>query len=330
MTKRKCKKGYSCGNSCQPNTNNCPSKSGADEPVSILSSNYLQLAKISKADNAALIGTSTGDDRYSKQISERAQATREKYPELNEQEVIGIANWVGPNYRYINRELLGLQKEDSEPQPWAKPAASAIQSALSKLPPTTPESLRAQARDEDSAAKIERFLAKGPEEYSIQRGITIGNADEFAASQEYAAGNKLVTDHLFAASYDPDLGTFDGNISYKIKAKLDGTSKGKAMDAVKASRFESELLYPVGAEFNIDSVTDELRELPPISATFSKTGKSQKAYEEAYEAIASTPIGERAGMKLNLPELSKADASKLEKFVNKYTSMVKTLYLTEL
>jgi len=319
---KNCTKGYSCGESCISVNFKCKDTL-ATEAFSTLAKVYFN-----EAESKALMAT-----LETKGVSDRYEATKSKYPQLSDNEALGLANWVGPNYRYINRHLLGLEKPDSEPKLWAKPAAKAINSALAKLPTVTESSLDELANmvpDQETAkAKISQFKASKAE-YKLTRGIKINDPEAFFKSNNIAKGKTMETDHLFATSFDPDLSTFAGNITYKLKPNSDGMSKGKAIDAIKAKRFESEILYPVGAKFTVDNIEQSLPKLDAKLASKFKAAKAKQALEDLAKSLNAGSVDEVLNAVMpDFSNLSKADAKKMEKLFEQYTNFAYIVYLTE-
>ena len=325
--KKDCKKGYSCGASCINNSYSCKSKS-ATAGSKELFNKYISSAKLKQlVDNNTLLAT-----LYNDNAKQKYKTVAQNHPEFNNIEAMSLASWVGGKYFSINKDLLGI-----EPTPWAKSAAKGIESALAKLPGVTEATLQNTAEKSNvvdvGKAKSKQYIEakQNGNKYALTRNIKIGDPESFLESNNLKKGEKYVLDHLFATSFDPELSTFDGNIAYKINSPIDGTSKGKAVDDIKTSRWESELLFPRGTRFTVDEISKSIPSKDEISMPKVKPQKAQQALTDLLASLE----GKTEDELLNMPEpdlsnLSKTDAKKLLKTFNAMTNYKYTILLTEL
>lgn len=325
MKQDTCTIGYSCGEACINTSYECKTELAQQSAEAQLAGVYFGLTG-AKALNATL--------KAEPAVAERYEQIKLRHPSLTKSEAIGLANWIGPNYRYINRALLGLEKPDSEPQPWAKPAGKAINKALAKLPKLNEQSLsemaEAVANKELAKAKVAEFLESG----KLYRGIRIAEPAEFLAKNGIVPGGQMSTDHLFATSFDSGLATFSGNVQFILQAKLDGSSRGRLIDDLKRSRFESEVLYPLGTKFAIENIEQKVPALGEAPKSF-KSAKAKAAFAKLAELLAGRSEADlieigRQGLGDLADGLAKTDAERMAKLFERHTNYAYKIYGAEL
>ena len=209
---------------------------------------------------------------------------------------------------------------------------------MRKLPGVTEQSLlqtaKASNAEETGKAKIAQYIkAKSADAnaYALTRNIRIAEPEQFLQDNDLQKGKTHKLNHLFATSFDADLSTFAGNIAYKINSPIDGSSNGKAIDDLKTSRWESELLFSRNTEFSIDNVQKALPKQADIALPKLKAKKSQKALADLLSQLDSKSPEELLSMpEPDLSNLSKADAKRVLKVFNALTNYKYTIFMTEL
>jgi hypothetical protein len=128
--------------------------------------------------------------------------------------------------------------------------------AYAKIPSITPEAFR------DSLPKYQQgdFDTKNPPALFRNINLSSAQAQEMVDAHKKLIGKEITKPEHFATSAR-DGGIFGGEVSFRVKAKWDGTGQGKGLENFKGGG-EAEVMFPPGSRFRVIAVTDP-NDIPP-------------------------------------------------------------------
>ena len=170
---------------------------------------------------------------------------------LSDGEALAMAGWLSLNeYGDINKAIYNPKDLLIEEYLTMRHANRLIKQAASKLPPANKDDMEKLAKEKG----IEKWetLPEGRFRRGIQ--VSAGQAEEILGKYQNVIGKSITEETNFAITNlasSPFMET--ANVVFEVKAKVDGTGKGIALDKYKGYNYEGEILYPAGQKFNVIS-----------------------------------------------------------------------------
>ncbi len=191
------------------------------------------------------------DNFAEKYVKNKINKITAENPQISKPEAAALSTWIGSKYTAMNKILYGGDLNTWENEKAIKTTDLLAAKALHKLPPATVEQIAANAKE-----KGEKFDPTAP----LGRYMHVDDPAEFVKQyQEAMKGDGTIREStFFATSHIPceEFGfcTYNTNLTYEVKPKLDGTGSGRYIDHFKNSMSEGEVLYPPESKFRVVGV----------------------------------------------------------------------------
>jgi len=155
-------------------------------------------------------------------------------PNLTKAEADAVAHWINHEYKTVNKSIYAPNSLSPKDKKIGEAGAIRTSQALRKMPPVTSKEIRKIAKE---LPDLDAFLA--PYEQAQKSGKPHLEPTVFATT----AKNNL--DHFQSGA----------QVTFVIKAKLDGTGSGRTVDQYKNEAWEGEVLYPSFTGFKVNKIT---------------------------------------------------------------------------
>ncbi len=174
-------------------------------------------------------------------------------PNLTKAEADAVAHWINHEYKTVNKSIYAPNSLSPKDKKIGEAGAIRTSQALRKMPPVTSKEIRKIAKERGEPSE----LAK---DKKLRRHIKdVPDLDAFLAPYEQAqkSGKPHLEPTVFATTAKNNLDHFQSGaqVTFVIKAKLDGTGSGRTVDQYKNEAWEGEVLYPSFTGFKVNKIT---------------------------------------------------------------------------
>lgn len=207
------------------------------------------------------------DKQDNEWVGNKTKKMKAEAKNLSDDEALALSTWIGHKYASMNAILYGGKVGSGIDINAVETTDLLAAKALHKIKPATAKQIAAQAKK-----KGEEFDPDKP----LGRYMTVDNPAEFVKRyQDALAGNGEIRESTFFATSHIDRADFsfcntNTNLTYEVKAKLDGSGNGRYIDHYKNAMSEGEVLYPPETKFRVVAVT------PPKVTGIGKGPKQKK------------------------------------------------------
>ena len=175
-------------------------------------------------------------------------------PDLTKAEANAVAHWINHEYQTVNKSIYAPDSLSLKDKTLGEAAAIRLSQGIRKMPPVTAQEVTKQAALRGRQAE----LAK---DGKLRRHVkNLPDVDAFLAP--YIQAQKSRQAHIeptvFATTARNNHGFGDGaQVTFEIKAKMDGTGAGRTVDQYKTKAWEAEVLYPASTGFKVNKIKKE-------------------------------------------------------------------------
>ncbi|WP_206754806.1 phage portal protein, partial [Microcystis wesenbergii] len=172
-------------------------------------------------------------------------------PDLTKAEANAVAHWINHEYQTVNKSIYAPDSLSLKDKTLGEAAAIRLSQGIRKMPPVTAQEVTKQAALRGRQAE----LAK---DGKLRRHVgNLPDVDAFLAPyiQAQKSGQAHIEPTVFATTARNNHGFGDGaQVTFEIKAKMDGTGAGRTVDQYKTKAWEAEVLYPASTGFKVNKI----------------------------------------------------------------------------